>query len=137
MIIWGAVTVLLGILFFLFLADSAKSKWFRLTPEEEAIVDERTRENAVVQTKTIKLAHIKEALKDDKFYCYMLISFFVNLQNGCTTIFSTQIIKDMGFDVSTEYQLHVSLFKACSQIRFLSFRTSIQFCSTSLMVSLS
>ncbi|KAI9255745.1 major facilitator superfamily domain-containing protein [Phascolomyces articulosus] len=97
MIIWGCITFLLGIAFFFFLADNPKSRWFRLTPEEEAIVDERLRDNTVVQNKTINKAHIMEALKDPKFYCYLGISFFCNLQNGAVTIFSSQIISQMGF----------------------------------------
>ncbi|KAI8149504.1 major facilitator superfamily domain-containing protein [Fennellomyces sp. T-0311] len=97
MIIWGSVTTLLGIIFFIFLPDKAKSRWFRLTPEEEKIVDERTRDNAVVANKEFKVAHVYEALKEPRFYCYLLISCFLNLQNGAVTIFANQIIVDMGF----------------------------------------
>lgn len=97
MIIWGIVTVVLGIALFLWLPDKAKSRWFRLTPEEELIVEERTKDNAVVANKVFKIAHIKEALKEPRFYCVCFISLFVNLQNGCLTIFSSQIIKSMGF----------------------------------------
>lgn len=100
MIIWGAVTTFLGFLFFFFLPDKPRSRWFRLTPEEEKIVDERTLDNAVVRNKEIKPEHMMDALKEPRFYCYVLISFLLNLQNGCVTIFSSQIIKNMGFSVS-------------------------------------
>lgn len=99
MIIWGSITALLGVLFFLFLADTPKSRWFRLTPEEETIVEDRVRDNTVVRNKHIQTSHIVEALRDPKFYSYMAISFLVNLQNGAVTIFSSQIISDMGFSV--------------------------------------
>ena len=101
MIIWGCATFVLGIAFFFFLADNPKSRWFRLTPEEELIVDERLRDNTVVQSKKINKKHIIEAFKDPKFYCYCLISFLVDLQNGAVTIFSSQIISQMGFSVSS------------------------------------
>ena len=100
MIIWGVITFILGIAFFFFLADHPKSHWFRLTPEEELIVEERLRDNTVVQNPVINMGHIKEGLKDPKFYCYLGISFFCNLQNGSVTIFSSQIISQMGFSVS-------------------------------------
>ncbi|KAI9497524.1 major facilitator superfamily domain-containing protein [Zychaea mexicana] len=96
-IIWGVVTFALGIAFFFFLADKPKSRWFRLTPEEELIVDDRLRDNTVVQNKDINMDHIFEAFKDPRFYCYLGISFLVNLQNGAVTIFSSQIISQMGF----------------------------------------
>ncbi|KAI8149505.1 major facilitator superfamily domain-containing protein [Fennellomyces sp. T-0311] len=98
MIIWGCVTFVLGVAFFFFLADNPKSRWFRLTPEEELIVDERLRDNTVVQNTNINKKHIMEALKDPRFYCYLGISFLVNLQNGAVTIFSSQIISQMGFN---------------------------------------
>ncbi|KAI7859821.1 major facilitator superfamily domain-containing protein [Circinella umbellata] len=97
MIIWGVITFLLGIAFFFFLADHPKSRWFHLTPEEELIVEERLRDNTVVQNPVINMAHIKEGLRDPRFYCYLGISFFCNLQNGSVTIFSSQIISQMGF----------------------------------------
>ncbi|KAI7859824.1 major facilitator superfamily domain-containing protein [Circinella umbellata] len=97
MLIWGIITTALGFVYFFFLPDKAKSRWFRLTEEEEKIVDERTRDNTVVQSKKFKKEHIIEALKEPRFYCYFVISFLLDLQNGCVTIFSSQIIKNMGF----------------------------------------
>lgn len=100
MIIWGCVTTVLGVAFFFFLPDKPKSRWFRLTPDEEKIVNERTRDNTVIQNKQIRTEHMLEALKEPRFYAYVLISFLLDLQNGCVTIFSSQIIADMGFSVS-------------------------------------
>ncbi|KAI8137183.1 major facilitator superfamily domain-containing protein [Fennellomyces sp. T-0311] len=97
MIILGCVTAAIGFVTFFFLPDKAKSRWYRLSPKEIEIVEERMIDNTVTQTKIIKPAHIKEALKEVQFYCYILISFLLQLTNGCTSIFSTQIIKGMGF----------------------------------------
>ena len=100
MIIWGSLTALLGIAFFFFLPDKPKSRWFRLTSAEEKLVHERTLDNAVVQSRKFKKEHIYEALREPRLYCYMLISLFLNLQNGTMTIFSNQFIVDMGFTVT-------------------------------------
>ncbi|KAI8637182.1 major facilitator superfamily domain-containing protein [Parasitella parasitica] len=97
MIIFGGFTCLLGFIYFVFLPDTPKSRWFRLTKEEEMIVEERSRDNAVVPTLAINYNQIKEALCEARFYCYTLISFFINFQNGALTNFSTIIIKDLGF----------------------------------------
>ena len=99
-LIWGVITTALGFAYFFFLPDKTKSRWFRLTEEEGKVVDERTRDNTVVQNKKFKKEHIMEALKEPRFYCYVVISFLLDLQNGCVTIFSSQIIKNMGFSVS-------------------------------------
>ncbi|KAI9276860.1 major facilitator superfamily domain-containing protein [Phascolomyces articulosus] len=97
MIILGCTTAGIGIITFFFLPDKAKSKWYQLTPNEIAIVEDRMKDNKVVQNKVIKLKHIWEALKEIRFYCYIIICFLLHLVNGCTSIFSTTIIKNMGF----------------------------------------
>ncbi|KAI8081453.1 major facilitator superfamily domain-containing protein [Halteromyces radiatus] len=96
-IIWGAVTVTLGIVFFFFLPDHPKSRWFRLTPEESLIVDERMLDSGTAQDTTFNINHVWEALKDPKYYCYCALSCLCNLQNGSLTVFSTQIIQEIGF----------------------------------------
>ena len=100
MIILGSTTVGVGALTFFFLPDKTNSRWYRLTPEEHDIVEDRMKDNKVVQNKVIKLKHIWEALKEVRFYCYIIICFLLHLVNGCTSIFSTTIIKNMGFSVS-------------------------------------
>ncbi|KAI9497525.1 major facilitator superfamily domain-containing protein [Zychaea mexicana] len=107
MIIFGIVTFFLGFPFYLFLADKPKSRWFRLTPEEEKIVDERTRDNAVVQNREIKRDHILEALKEPRLYCFFFCSLFLNLQNGAISTFASQIINRMGFSSLTSVILNI------------------------------
>lgn len=97
MIIFGIVTGAMGIVYFFFLPDTPYSRWFRLTEEEKLVVDERVRDNAVVATHAINYSQIWEALREARFYCYCLISLFINFQNGSLTIFSTIIIKQLGF----------------------------------------
>ncbi|KAL9550184.1 hypothetical protein MBANPS3_004851 [Mucor bainieri] len=96
-ILFGSLTILLGFVYFVFLPDTPTSRWFRLTEEEKEIVEERSRDNAVVRTVAINYNHIREALREPRFYCYMLISLFGNFQNGALTNFSTIIIKNLGF----------------------------------------
>ena len=109
MIIFGIITFFLGIPFFLFLADKPKSRWFRLTEEEEKIVEARTRDNAVVQNQNIKHSHIIEALKEPRLYCFFFTSLFLNLQNGAITTFASQIIASMGFSVRVLLLLFIGI----------------------------
>ncbi|KAI9321705.1 major facilitator superfamily domain-containing protein [Dichotomocladium elegans] len=97
MILWGIITFFLGSLFLVFLPDKPTSRWFRLTPEEKKIVEERTQDNAVVCNQDIRLTHILEALKEPQLYCYFLISLLLNLSNGALSLFNTQITNAMGF----------------------------------------
>ncbi|CAO3599653.1 unnamed protein product [Absidia cylindrospora] len=96
-LIWGAITVALGILTFFFLPDQPKSKWFRLTPEEEKIVDQRRQDNGTSTSTDFNIKQIYEGLKDPRYYCFCALSFLCNLQNGSITIFSSQIIQEIGF----------------------------------------
>ncbi|KAG2215929.1 hypothetical protein INT46_004185 [Mucor plumbeus] len=97
MIIFGSFTCLLGFFYFVFLPDRPKSRWFKLTEEEQLIIEDRSRDNAVVPTLAINYSQIKEALHEPRFYCYTLISLFINFQNGALTNFSTIIIQNLGF----------------------------------------
>lgn len=99
-IIWGVITCALGVLTFFFLPDQPKSRWFRLTPEEHVIVDQRAKDNGMAADTKFNINHIYEGLKDPRFYCYCALSFLCNLQNGSITIFSSQIIQEIGFTVS-------------------------------------
>lgn len=101
MILCGAVTVLWGSFVFVFLPDRAKSRWFRLTPEEEAIVDDRSRDNAVVLRHKVCWDQIAEGIRDQRLYILFLISCLVNLTTGALSVFRSQIVKQMGFSVRT------------------------------------
>ena len=101
MIILGCATSTIGIVVFIFLPDRAQSRWFRLTPTQMIIVHEREQDSAIVQQKSINFEHIKEAVKELRLYCYILIAFLLNLVNGAMSLYSTLIIKTLGhFSVS-------------------------------------
>lgn len=99
MILWGSITVLLGLVSFVFLPDKPTSRWFRLSPIEKKIVENRTRDNTVVRDTTFKWTHVLEAISEPRFYSYLVVSVCINLLNGCFTVFQSQIISDMGFTV--------------------------------------
>lgn len=101
MIILGAVTIVFGVFSFFFMVDSPKAKVLKLSPEEDAVVDKRMRDNAVVKNKTINKSHIWESLKEPRFYVFCLCAMLINFQNSALGTFSSIITKGFGFNVST------------------------------------
>ncbi|ORY97524.1 major facilitator superfamily domain-containing protein [Syncephalastrum racemosum] len=97
MILCGAFTVLWGSLIFVFLPDRAKSRWFRLTQEEQAVVDDRSRDNAVVLRHKVYWDQVIEGVHDQRLYIYFFLSCLINLTTGALSLFRSQIIKQMGF----------------------------------------
>ncbi|KAI8145612.1 major facilitator superfamily domain-containing protein [Fennellomyces sp. T-0311] len=98
MITLGCTTICVGLLYFFFLPDKPKSRWYRLSEEEKKIVDERIRDSGLIQNRVIKYNHIKEAIREPQLYTLAILSsFLLNLQNGCIANFSALIIKGMGF----------------------------------------
>ncbi|KAI8071041.1 major facilitator superfamily domain-containing protein [Gongronella butleri] len=117
-LIWGSVTFALGIAIFTFLPDKSKSRWFSLTKEEEVLVEERLKDNgSPSEPGHFNKAQIYEALKEGRFYAICAISFLANLTNGCTTVFSTQIVNNLGFDnfQSILMNIPISVFAILSQ----------------------
>jgi hypothetical protein len=97
MIILGSVTAFFGVFSFFFLIDNPKSPALRLNAEQEILVEERTRDNAVVRTTNIKKEQIMEALKEVRFWCFCFSCLFINLQNGAMTTYNTQLAMGLGF----------------------------------------
>ncbi|CDS02628.1 hypothetical protein LRAMOSA00033 [Lichtheimia ramosa] len=95
-VIFGSMTVLVGILCFFFLVDNPKSWILRLTEEEKAIIEDRTQDNAVVRHQKIKWSQMWEACKEIRLWCICLASLALTLQNGALQVFSTQYIKELG-----------------------------------------
>ncbi|KAG0179517.1 hypothetical protein DFQ29_002024 [Apophysomyces sp. BC1021] len=104
MLIMGAVTCFVGIVAFFFLIDDPKSKFLRLTAEQEAMVDSRTRDNAVVRTRVIKKEHMIEALKELRLWAFCLTSLLFCIRNGGMTIYNAQITRSFGFTASKSLQ---------------------------------
>ncbi|OBZ87200.1 hypothetical protein A0J61_04751 [Choanephora cucurbitarum] len=97
MIILGCVTVLFGCFCFFLLVDKPKSKFMRLTPEQQKVVDIRQLDNATVVTRAVNYGQILEALKEPRFYCFILASALINLQNGALNTFGAIITSGFGF----------------------------------------
>lgn len=90
------MTVALGILAFFFLLDDPKSKLLSLTPEQETIVDERTRDNAVIRSRKFNPKHALEALSEPRYYLIALGMISSNLQVGGLVIFGAQFLQSLG-----------------------------------------
>ncbi|GAA5815396.1 hypothetical protein MFLAVUS_008904 [Mucor flavus] len=97
-IIFGSITTVMGLVYFIFLPDRPTSRWYRLTEDEKAIVEERSRDNAVVPTLQVNYNQIREALREPRLYVYCLIALLIELQNGALTLFQTLIISDLGYN---------------------------------------
>ncbi|KAI8377442.1 major facilitator superfamily domain-containing protein [Radiomyces spectabilis] len=97
MIILGSITAFMGLFCFFFLIDNPKSRALGLNAEQEILVEERTRDNAVVRTTMIKRDQIIEAMKEIRFWCFCVACLLINLQNGAITIYNTQITAGFGF----------------------------------------
>ncbi|KAI9018501.1 major facilitator superfamily domain-containing protein [Phycomyces nitens] len=97
MFILGGLTCLIGIAVFFFLIDHPKSPYLNLNAEQEILVEERMRDNAVMRTRNIKKEHIFEALKDVRCWCFCFACTLLNLQNGGMTVYSSQITVAFGY----------------------------------------
>lgn len=104
-IIFGIISVFFGVITFFFLVDNPHSKWLALTPEEKEIVDERTRDNAVVKSKEFQWNHIWEAVKEVRLWCFCFASMFMMITNGFFTIYSSTVVASFGFSVSLKLRL--------------------------------
>lgn len=102
-IIYGVLTITIGIVCWFFLIDKPKHRLLRLTEQEKLISDERTQDNAVVKVKTFKWYQIREALTEIRYYLMMLAAVCINLQNGGMLVFSTTFTLGLGFTVTTHY----------------------------------
>ncbi|ORY97525.1 major facilitator superfamily domain-containing protein [Syncephalastrum racemosum] len=99
MILCGAFTAFWGTLIFVFLPDRTKSRWFRLTQEEQAVVGDRSRDNAVMLRHKVYCEQVIEAARDQRLYIYFLLSCLINLTTGALSLFRSQVIKQMGFSL--------------------------------------
>ncbi|CAO3580886.1 unnamed protein product [Absidia cylindrospora] len=95
-IIFGIISVFFGIITF-FLVDSPHSRWLSLTAEEQTIVDDRTRDNAVVKSKDFQWDQILEAVKEPRLWCLCFASMFNMIVNGFFTVLSSTVVASFGF----------------------------------------
>lgn len=117
MLILGCATCATGVLSYFFLIDNPKSSALKLNAEQEILVEERTRDNAVVRTTTIKKEQIYEALKEVRFWCFCISCFLMNLQNGAMSAYVSQIALNFGFTVMIIFYTNLFLSRT-SQLTF-------------------
>ncbi|KAI7878734.1 major facilitator superfamily domain-containing protein [Mucor mucedo] len=106
-IVFGIMTVLIGILTFFCLVDNTHHKLLRLTEKELDIVEERTRDNCVVRVKEIKSEQRWEALKEPRLYLIFFMNLFNCLQNGGLVTFSTILVEGLGFSAFNSIILQI------------------------------
>ncbi|ORZ25526.1 major facilitator superfamily domain-containing protein [Absidia repens] len=97
-LVFGILTVIIGIATFFFMVDGPQSKNLHLTEEEKLIVEERTQDNATVMERTVKISHYWEAVKEPRYYFVVLAAFCNNLSNGGLVVFSTPFVATLGFE---------------------------------------
>ena len=108
MLIYGAVTICFSIIVFLYLPDSPYSKRFHLTDDEKQTVTARIADNNVLCISHIQWNQVIESLKEPRYWCLLLLMVISNLPNGAITVFSSQLIKDLGFSVNIkEKAIHI------------------------------
>ncbi|CAO3624517.1 unnamed protein product [Mucor fragilis] len=106
-IIYGIVTVVIGILTFFCLVDDPHHKLLRLTEKEKGIVEERSNDNRAVRNKEIKKEQIWEAAKEVRLWIFLFVFFLNNLQNGGIVTFSTLLVRGLGFTPRTSILLQI------------------------------
>lgn len=77
--------------------DSPSSKVLNITEEEKLIVEERTRDNAVVRKHSVKVEQYWEAIKEPRLWILFAMSLTHNLQNGGLISYSTVLVSGLGF----------------------------------------
>jgi hypothetical protein len=95
-LLWGVITITVGILVFLFFPDNPMSS--RLSPEEKLFAIERLRENKTgIENKHFKTTQMWECLRDPHAWLLMLITCSSNVTNGAVSSFQATIIKSLGY----------------------------------------
>jgi hypothetical protein len=90
-LVFGLITMVLGILIVFFLPDSPMDS--RLSHEEKVAAIERLRENQTgIENKTFKKSQMIESLVDPKTWLIVLIVIAANIPTGLTGSFSATII---------------------------------------------
>lgn len=122
--IYGALTILVGLVCFFFLADRPDHPLLRPTEQEKQVIEDRRQDNAVVKHQNIKYSQFKEALREWRYWFIVIGGFCINLQNGGMLVFSTTFVLGLGFTVSKEL-----LWKKCNmQTKVHVFSHKLLFC---------
>jgi hypothetical protein len=106
-VIWGTITVAIAICVFVFLIDSPDSRWLSVTEEEKVIIEERTRDNAVVRQRKVNTHQYLEALKESRFYLIFIMALLNSLQNGALVLYANVLVKSLGFSTYQSVLLQI------------------------------
>ncbi|KAG2226506.1 hypothetical protein INT45_014250 [Circinella minor] len=96
-IIFGVLTVALGIVSWFGLIDKPEHPLLRLTETEKLVAKDRTRDNAVVKNREFKYYQMWEAVKELRFWMLTISGLLISLQNGGMLVFSTVFVLGLGF----------------------------------------
>ncbi|KAI9497523.1 major facilitator superfamily domain-containing protein [Zychaea mexicana] len=96
-IVFGSLTVLLGIVTWFLLVDKPDHHLLRLTETDRLVAKDRTKDNAVVKNREYKYDQIWEAVKELRFWLIMVAGLTISLQNGGMLVFSTTFVLGLGF----------------------------------------
>jgi predicted MFS family arabinose efflux permease len=95
-LVFGLITIAVGICIFLFLPDNPMTS--RLSQEEKVWAIKRLSENKTgIENKHFKKEQSIEVLKDPQTYLIVIIMTAINVPNGAISSFSALIIKGFGF----------------------------------------
>ncbi|KAI8990901.1 major facilitator superfamily domain-containing protein, partial [Mycotypha africana] len=106
-IIWGSITVFIGIVSLFLLIDGPNAWFLQLTEDEKPIVEDRIRDNAVVRKHKVKISQYWEALKEPRLWLMFFTSCTHNLQNGGLVSYSTVLVKGLGFNAIQSILLQI------------------------------
>ncbi|KAI5919310.1 allantoate permease [Camillea tinctor] len=95
-LLFGLITIVVGVLVVLFLPDSPMSS--RLTREEKIWAIERVRENQTgIENKHFKLKHVRECFRDPQTWLIAFITITSSIPNGAVSSYQATIIKGFGY----------------------------------------
>lgn len=96
-LVWGLVTVVVGLSFVLFMPDNPLKARF-LNTQERRLAVERIRINQQgIGNKRFKLYQFKEAITDPQTWAFVLFALFWDIPNGGVSNFFSQLIVSFGF----------------------------------------
>ncbi|KAJ6110629.1 hypothetical protein N7486_002864 [Penicillium sp. IBT 16267x] len=105
-LIFGLITIAVGISIFLFLPDNPMTS--RLTHEEKILAIERLRENQTgIENKNFKWHQFVEVFKDPQTYLIAIIVTAQDVPNAAITSFTSLIIKNIGFTTKQTELLNI------------------------------
>lgn len=100
LILFAAITVVVGVAFMFLIPDSPETAWF-LTEEDRKLARIRTKENQLGTTDNrFKWYQVREALLDPAVWLLCLVSLTIMIPSGGLLNFYGIVVKSMGFSES-------------------------------------